>query len=148
MKKHILSKVGKKAKMLLKNTTFYDFCQQISFWDSAKTIPVFNATKEGTILETSTIENSDPDEFAVLGPGTVITEQVENSDVDEFSLDFSGSRQTRTIEDSDIDSIISFSSKITKSLENSDADEFIPSFGTKQTFTQENSDVDEFSLGY
>lgn len=146
MKKHILSSVAKKAKLLLNKETFYDFKMQLSFMDKDRKVPVLNASKEGTKVETSTIENSDPDEFTLMGPKTSLTETIENSDVDEFSLNFSGTKQTRAIEDSDIDSIIAVSSRITKSLEDSDADGFVAPPTTKTTFTVETSDPDEFAF--
>lgn len=146
MKKHILSTVGKNVKLLLNKHTYYDFKKQLSFWDKSRQNPIFNTSKEGTVVETSTVENSDPDEFTSLGLNTYVTETKENSDIDEFLLDFSGTKETRSIEDSDIDSIIAITSTITKSIEDSDADGYMNPPTTQTTFTVENSDVDEFAM--
>lgn len=132
--------------MLFNKNTYYDFKKQISFWDKSKQCPVFNILREGTVLETSTVENSDPDEFSSLGFDSRLTESTENSDVDGFTLDFSGTKETRSIEDSDIDSIIAITSTITKSIEDSYADGYINPPTTQTTFTVKNSDVDEFAM--
>ena len=147
MKKHILGSIGKKMKLIKRSSTFYDFKTQLSFWDKNKTQLVLNPALERTIVETSTVENSDPDEFAISGP-TKLTETIENSDVDEFSLNFSGTKETRTIEDTDIDSIIAISSRITKTIEESDVDGCVatPPPTTKNTFVVEDSDADEYSM--
>lgn len=103
MKKHILGKIGKKSNLSQNRHLFYDFKKQISFLDNDSKIAAIDRYKKCSTTETFTIEDSDEDEFIMLGDQTTITESAEDSDEDEFYCRDSYTTETRSIENSDED---------------------------------------------